>query len=194
MELLTLLGLTVAAGFVFNKSSSQADENKEINRRELTYSKDIVTRAKPYKKTENDLSYIDVLPEYKLVKELVLSEFPIIFITGGAGTGKSTFVHWMMNEFDGSVLLGAPTAVAAVNIEGKTLHSICQLPPAWIIKKDIKHVPERKEIKEAKLLIIDEISMVTANLLDGVSAFFRLNREVDKPFGGLTISTHVKLI
>ena len=64
---------------------------------------------------------------------------------------------------------------------------MCQLPPAWIVKKDIKEAPRRREIKEAKLLIIDEISMVTANLLDGVSAFFRLNRGVDKPFGGLPV-------
>ena len=187
MEPLILLGLAAAAGFIFNKLSSQSDENNETNRRELTYSKDIVTRAKRYKKAEYDISYIDVLPEYELVQQLVLSEFPIVFITGGAGTGKSTFIRWMMNEFDGSVLLGAPTAMAAVNIEGKTLHSLCQLPPAWIVKKDIKRTPRRREIKEAKLLIIDEVSMVTANLLDGVSAFFRLNREVDKPFGGLPI-------
>lgn len=187
MEPLTLIGLAAAAGFIFNKLSSQSDENNETNRKELTYSKDIVARAKRYKKAQYDISYIDVLPEYKLVKQLVLSEFPIVFITGGAGTGKSTFIRWIMNEFDGSVLLGAPTAMAAVNIEGKTLHSLCQLPPAWIVRKDIKRAPRRREIKEAKLLVIDEISMVTANLLDGVSAFFRLNREVDKPFGGLPI-------
>ena len=118
---------------------------------------------------------------------LVKQQFPLIFVTGGAGTGKSTLIRWLLNEFDGSVLLGAPTAMAAVNIEGKTLHSLCQLPPAWIVKKDIKEVPRRREIKEAKLLIVDEISMVTANLLDGVSAFFRLNRGVDTPFGGLPV-------
>jgi ATP-dependent exoDNAse (exonuclease V) alpha subunit len=183
----TLLALAAAAGFIFRKSSSQARKNNETNQRELTYSKDIVSRAKRTQGSEYDLSSIEILPEYKLVQALVNQKFPLIFVTGGAGTGKSTFVRWLLKEFDGSVLLGAPTAIAAINIEGKTLHSLCQLPPAWIVKKDIKEAPRRREIKEAKLLIIDEISMVTANLLDGVSAFLRLNRGVDKPFGGLPV-------
>ena len=58
-----------------------------------------------------------------------------IFVTGGAGTGKSTFVKWLVTAFKGSVLLGAPTAMSAINIQGKTLHSICQMPPARIVKK-----------------------------------------------------------
>ncbi len=189
MEPFTLLALAAAAGFVFKKISSQAKDNNETKRLELTYSRDIVARAKAklQDNSDCDISTIEILPEYRLVQALIKQQFPLIFVTGGAGTGKSTFVRWLLSEFHGSVLLGAPTAIAAVNIDGKTLHSLCQLPPAWIVKKDIKKVPRRREIKEAKLLIIDEISMVTANLLDGVSAFFRLNRGVDKPFGGLTV-------
>ena len=184
---MSLQKLAASAGFRFNHLSSQANENEEVSRAELTYSKDIVSRVKCDKNKGHNLSSIDVLPEYKLVKQLVMEKFPIIFITGGAGTGKSTFVKWMMNEFEGAALLCAPTAIAAINIEGKTIHSLCQLPPAWIVRKDIKLAPRRKEIREAKLLIIDEISMVTSNLLDGVSAFFRLNRKVDQPFGGLPV-------
>lgn len=188
MDPFSLLALAAAAGFVFRKVSSQAKENNESNRRELTYSQDIVARAKRQDTlADYDFSPIEVLPEYNLVHSLVSQKFPLVFVTGGAGTGKSTFVRWLLKEFDGAVLLAAPTAMAAINIEGKTLHSLCQLPPAWIVKKDIKEAPRRREIKEAKLLIIDEISMVTANLLDGVSAFFRLNRGVDKPFGGLPV-------
>lgn len=187
MDPFTLLTLVAAAGFVFRKGSSQAKENNETNQQELTYSKAIVSSATRKTTSEFDIADIEVLPEYKLVQKLVTQKFPVTFVTGGAGTGKSTFIRWLLKEFDGAVLLGAPTAIAAINIEGKTLHSLCELPPAWIVKKDIKEAPRRKEIKEAKLLIIDEISMVTANLLDGVSAFFRLNREIDKPFGGLPV-------
>lgn len=129
---------------------------------------------------------IDVLPEYLFVKQLVEQNFPAIFLTGGAGTGKSTFIKWLCGEYRGEVLLGAPTAMAAINVGGRTLHSLFQLPPAWVVKDDIKPTKKR-EIKKAKLLIIDEISMVTANLLDGVSAYLRLNRDTDKPFGGLTV-------
>lgn len=184
MDPFSLLALASAAGFVFNKLTGALDREE---RREFTFSKDLVARITPDNRAEFDLSTIEVLPEYRLVKSLVTSEFPLIFITGGAGTGKSTFVRWALQEFDGSVLLGAPTAMAALNVGGKTLHSLCRLPPGWIVKKDIQQVVKRKEITEAKLLIIDEISMVTSNLLDGVSAFLRVNRGVNKPFGGLPV-------
>lgn len=129
---------------------------------------------------------IDVLPEYILVRELVRKGFPVTFVTGGAGTGKSTFVHWLTNEFEGNVLLAAPTGIAALNINGKTLHSLCKLPPAWIVKEDIRTF--KPEIaRQAELLIIDEISMVNANLLDGVNAYFRKNRNSSQPFGGLPV-------
>lgn len=182
-----LIGLAIGAGFLMKKSSSQSKRNNETDRRGLTYSEDVVTRAiqTPPKKTVDPS--IEVTPEYSLVSELVKSGFPITFVTGGAGTGKSTMIRWLVNEFQGSVLVAAPTGIAAINIEGKTLHSLCQLPPAWVVQDDIKEMPRRREIREAKLLIIDEISMVTANLLDGVSEFFRKNRRIDKPFGGLPV-------
>jgi ATP-dependent exoDNAse (exonuclease V) alpha subunit len=129
---------------------------------------------------------IEVLPEYTLVRDLVRTGFPVTFVTGGAGTGKSTFVHWLTKEFEGEVLLAAPTGIAALNINGKTLHSLCKLPPAWIVRKDIRRF--KPEIaQQAKLLIIDEISMVNANLLDAVNAFFRINRNSKDPFGGLPV-------
>ena len=140
MDPFTLLAVASAAGFVFNKLTGSADREE---RREFTFSRDLVANLKPDNKSEFDLSKIDILPEYRLVKSLVDSSFPLIFITGGAGTGKSTFVRWAMKEFEGSVLLGAPTAMSALNIGGKTLHSLCQLPPEWIVKNDIKHLPKR---------------------------------------------------
>ena len=181
-----LTALTAEAGFVFNQTLEQLDTIGQLDDCELRYSKD---EAQPTKELlrSTDLSAIDVLPEYLLIKKLVEQKFPLIFVTGGAGTGKSTFIKWLMKQFKGSALLSAPTAMAAINIEGKTLHSLCQLPPAWIVKKDIKEAPHRTDIKEAKLLIIDEISMVTANLLDGVSAYLRLNRSGNSAFGGMTV-------
>lgn len=89
MDPFSLLALVAAAGFIFRKSSSQAKENNEPNRRVLTYSKDIVAKATSKIIPEYDLSSIEVLPEYKLVKTLVEQQFPMIFVTGGAGTGKS---------------------------------------------------------------------------------------------------------
>lgn len=184
MDPFTLLAAATAAGFVFNKLTGRSSKKE---RREFTYSRDLVAKLEPDNKAEFDISSIEILEEYELVKRLVENKFPLIFITGGAGTGKSTFVRWAMHEFEGSVLLGAPTASAALTVGGRTLHSLCQLPPGWIVRSHIKRCPGRKEIRQAKLLIIDEVSMVTANLLDGVSAFLRVNRGVDQPFGGLPV-------
>ena len=187
MEPLTLIALAAAAGFIF-KATSNSENNDDFRRsKELDFSRDVVTRAKKPSLADFDISSIDVLPEYELVRELIKSEFPLVFVTGGAGTGKSTFIKWLTSYFDGKVLLGAPTAMAAINVGGKTLHSLCQLPPTRILKQDIKQNRLRREIKEAKLLIIDEISMVNANLLDGVSAFLRKNRGINKPFGNLPV-------
>jgi ATP-dependent DNA helicase PIF1 len=128
---------------------------------------------------------IDIIPEYLEIQRLIEDKKTLIFVTGGGGTGKSTMIRWLMDEFRGKVLLGAPTAIAAINIGAKTLHSLCLLPPAWILSEDIKELYRKTEIKKAKILIIDEISMVNPNLLDGVDDFFRLNRGNDRPFGGL---------
>jgi ATP-dependent DNA helicase PIF1 len=188
MKPIDLMALAAEAGFVFNGVvyGNNDTSNDPTDGLELSYSKD---QAMPIRedKPSAELNNIDVLPEYLLIKKLVEEKFPLIFVTGGAGTGKSTFIKWLLKQFKGTALLSAPTAMAAINIEGKTLHSLCQLPPAWIVKKDIKHAPHRNDIKEAKLLIIDEISMVTANLLDGVSAFLRQNREGNSAFGGMTV-------
>lgn len=143
---LTLLALAAAAGFVFNRITSQSKKDNETNQRELTYSRDTIAQvsAKSQVNSDFDIADIEVLPEYKLVKALIEDRFPLVFVTGGAGTGKSTLIRWLLNEFDGSVLLGAPTGMAAINIGGKTLHSLCQLPPAFILREDIKKAPRRR--------------------------------------------------
>ena len=160
--------------------------NPSIHSAELQYALKTMAQMAAHDDNPRTAKGIEILPEYRFVKQLVEQQFPVIFLTGGAGTGKSTFIKWLCREYRGEVLLGAPTAMAAINIGGRTLHSMFQLPPAWIVKQDIKP-GKKREIKKAKLLIIDEISMVTANLLDGISAYLRLNRGVDKPFGGLTV-------
>lgn len=194
MDPLGIVALVVGAGWLVGKLTegrkppTSRDEQPWIQGRRFEPDK-LHARARPnrppVRRTAED-DPIEVLPEYELVRDLVRHQFPITFVTGGAGTGKSTFVKWLTNEFSGQVLIGAPTGIAALNVGGKTLHSLCQFPPAWITRNDIKEV-RRSLAKAAKLLIIDEISMVNANLLDGVSNFFQVNRESTQPFGGLPV-------
>jgi len=139
------------------------------------------------KSTLPEFKDIQVTPDYLHIQKLVTDRESLIFVTGGAGTGKSTLIRWLMHAFKGMVLLGAPTGIAAINIGGKTLHSLCMLPPAWVLPSDIKIAYRNKEVRKAKILIIDEISMVNPNILDAVDLFFRKNRSNDAPFGGLIV-------
>ena len=183
MDPLSLIALTAAAGFAFSRlrKSSQAAANESAAAAKVSAvgsaPKDVARRIAP----------IEVLPEYLVVRDLVRQRFPLVFVTGSAGTGKSTFIKWLTEEFDGKALLAAPTGMAAINIGGKTIHSLCRFPPAWIVDDDIKKDDRRQELRGAQLLIIDEVSMVNANLIDGISKFFSMNRDDLRPFGGLSV-------
>ncbi len=135
---------------------------------------------------QSRISGIEVIPEYLEVREQIGKGTPLILVTGGAGTGKSTFIRWLEEQYRGEILISAPTGIAALNIGGRTIHSLCQFPPAYIIPSDI-HIRRKSPVRSAKVLVMDEISMVSANLLDSVNLFLQLNREDDKPFGGITV-------
>jgi len=111
----------------------------------------------------------------------------ILFVTGGAGTGKSTFIREVRARLaeKRSIVL-APTGVAALTAGGQTIHSFCRLPRRPIVPEDARVDLENAElIRGLDLVIIDEISMVRADVLDGIDAFLRLNRKSDLPFGGV---------
>jgi hypothetical protein len=160
----------------------------EINKSVAAVTKKVLTKAnlKESQLLDDDLSKIEVLPEYLEVKKLIKDSNPLIFVTGGAGTGKSTFIRWLDNEFKGKILICAPTGIAALTVRGKTIHSLCRFPPSWIVDGDIKPYP-KSLAKQAKILIIDEVSMVNANLLDAMNKFFQINRKSKKPFGGICV-------
>jgi len=120
-----------------------------------------------------------------------------VFLTGKAGTGKTTFLHKLkMNSFKRMVVV-APTGVAAINAKGVTIHSFFQMPFGPILpNEDLKGSGgfNRKFgktkiniIKSMDLLVIDEISMVRADLLDGIDKTLRRFRNRDKVFGGLQL-------
>lgn len=124
-----------------------------------------------------------------------------IFLTGKAGTGKTTFLKYITQSISKRYVILAPTGVAAINAGGTTIHSFFQLPLCPYLP-DVKELvteyqmPERyrrlkkerlKIIRTLDLLIIDEISMVRADLLDAVDMSLRTFRRSDKPFGGVQL-------
>jgi ATP-dependent exoDNAse (exonuclease V) alpha subunit len=110
-----------------------------------------------------------------------------LFITGKAGTGKSTLLQYFRDTTKKNVAVIAPTGVAALNVKGQTIHSFFGFRPNTIIE-DITRLSPRKSQKYKKLdaIVVDEISMVRADLLDCINHFMKLNgRDQNAPFGGV---------
>lgn len=135
---------------------------------------------------------------YDLARDFVLHTNKNIFITGKAGTGKTTFLHQLKEQTLKQMAVVAPTGVAAINAGGTTLHSFFQLPfhPFLPTTQGRKQLIEtvrmrgykRKLLQELELLVIDEISMVRADVLDAVDAMLRQVRyRYREPFGGVQV-------
>ena len=109
-----------------------------------------------------------------------------VFVTGKAGTGKSTLLRYFRAHTSKKIVVLAPTGVAALNVEGETIHSFLRFKPGTTPDKVRRARRKEAEIyKELAAIVIDEASMVRADLMDCVDAFMRLNgREPGKPFGG----------
>ncbi len=116
-----------------------------------------------------------------------------IFLTGKAGTGKTTFLKMVVEQSRKRPIVVAPTGVAAINAGGVTIHSFFQLPfspyvPGAKVESKFDFSREkRKIIASIDLLIIDEISMVRADLLDAIDAVLRRFRDHMQPFGGVQL-------
>lgn len=125
-----------------------------------------------------------------------------VFLTGKAGTGKSTFLRYICDNTKKKHVVLAPTGIAAINAGGSTLHSFFKLPFYPLLPDDanfslqrgrihefFKYTkPHRKILEELELVIIDEISMVRADIIDAVDRILRVySRNLREPFGGKQI-------
>jgi len=109
-----------------------------------------------------------------------------IFITGKAGTGKSTLLKYLKKNTVKNVAVLAPTGVAAVNIGGQTIHSFFGFPPRLIQKGNIHRRRNSEVIQKLDAVIIDEVSMVRTDIMDGIDYALRINRgQMKLPFGGV---------
>lgn len=131
-----------------------------------------------------------------------------VFLTGKAGTGKTTFLKYIVEHTHKKTIVAAPTGIAAINAQGVTLHSLLQLPfgafiPERVFPPDVNaqittlynlfsglrfNATKRQLIREMELLIIDEVSMLRADLLDCIDHMLRyLRKRKEVPFGGAQI-------
>ena len=151
----------------------------------------------------------DNIQFFNAVRLVLETNEKLIYLTGKAGTGKSTFLKYIRKVFDKNTVVLAPTGVAAVNVRGQTIHSFFKIKPSVYVPNDnrlrteynkndedkstiydyFKYDKERlKIIKALNLLIIDEISMVRCDLLDVVDKLLRVFRgNKSEPFGGVRV-------
>ncbi len=129
---------------------------------------------------------LDINDEFKSAFDLMENTRECLFITGKAGTGKSTLLKYFKAHTGKKIIVLAPTGVAAINIGGQTIHSFFRLPPKIIQKDAIKRLKNRDLIGNLDMVIIDEVSMVRSDLMDGIDHALRLNRgRMKTPFGGV---------
>ncbi len=133
-------------------------------------------------------------PELELARKYVEFTNVNIFLTGKAGTGKTTFLKRLQQEISKQMIVVAPTGVAAVNAGGTTIHSFFQLSLSVQLPSGQKtasqyKLSEKKQniIRAMDLLVIDEISMVRADLLDAVDGVLRRCKKNNLPFGGVQL-------
>lgn len=120
-----------------------------------------------------------------------------LFLTGKAGTGKSTFLRYICANTKKKHIVLAPTGISAINAGGSTLHSFFKLPFHPLLPNDSRYSPrnirntlkynseKRKILREVELIVIDEISMVRADIIDFIDKVLRVySRNMREPFGG----------
>jgi len=129
----------------------------------------------------------DVLNEQQqMAFDLVSKTNACLFITGKAGTGKTTFVKRIQQEIDKNFLVLAPTGIAAIAVGGQTMHSFFGFPMQAIGPHTSLSISRDKYqiLKQTDTIIIDEASMVRSDMVDGMDRYLRLAFNTNMPFGG----------
>jgi len=149
----------------------------------------------------------EINAEFKVAAEFVLQTSQNLFLTGKAGTGKTTFLKYILSQTIKNTVVVAPTGVAAINAGGVTMHSFFQLPfspfipevahfgsamrdtvdPHSLFETVRFNTSRIKLYKSLQLLIIDEVSMLRADLLDCIDTVLRRFRKSQLPFGGVQV-------
>ena len=134
---------------------------------------------------------------FNAAKIVLETDRQLIYLTGKAGTGKTTFLKYIVSQYKENKIVLAPTGLAAVNAEGQTIHSFFKLDFSPHLPDDakfskahiydwLKYNQAKKDlIKSLNLIIIDEISMVRCDILDSIDKILQVFRDSNKPFGGV---------
>jgi len=134
------------------------------------------------------LPEIEIGPDFRHALDVIEREGRSAFVTGVAGTGKSTLLQYFREITERQVVVVAPTGIAAVNVGGQTIHSFFRFPPRLVEPDDIKPGRNRNLYRRLETLVIDEVSMVRVDVMDGIDRALRINRGNEQPFGGAQVA------
>ena len=143
-----------------------------------------------YKKNYNSLLPDDFVlsQEFESIVEQLENTKDHFYITGKAGSGKSTLLAYFRSVTQKNTAVLAPTGVAAIRVKGQTIHSFFGFPPKVIQTRHIKKVRQIELLQNLETLIIDEISMVRADVFDAIDYSLRVHRKkLTQPFGGVQV-------
>jgi GTPase SAR1 family protein len=134
------------------------------------------------------LGVLEFTNDFREAFNLMENSNKSLFITGKAGTGKSTLIEYFRVKTQKKAIFLAPTGVAALNVRGKTIHSLFKFPHTIITSDIIKtakySIQTKQVLKSADIIVVDEISMVRADLVEGMDYVLKKIRKNDEPFGG----------
>lgn len=127
-------------------------------------------------------------PEYQAALAYVADADGHLFVTGRAGTGKSTLLRCLGRQLAEHSVILAPTGLAAVNVGGQTIHSFFGFPPRLIRPDDIRRSRNGRLMRRLEFLIVDEVSMVRSDMMWAIDQALRVNRgRPREPFGGVRL-------
>ena len=170
------------------ETSLDLDKLEETSSQKVPHENDVETQPTP-------IADIELSGEQKAVMKIVLEDKQNVFFTGAAGTGKSVLLRSLIRELNmqyrkGSVAVTALTGIAACNIGGQTLHRFAGIglgdAPVDVLLKHLTKQSKQGWL-ETQVLLIDEISMMKAELLEKLNEIAQILRKNDKPFGGIQL-------
>jgi len=198
MEIVLLIMVVLVVGYLIGRSSNKSPASQQTKKEPLVIAKKEIrnsfnevieiAKAKPRKpKPENLLPENFILTrDFENAIGMLETKDQSIFITGKAGTGKSTLLRYFKSKTKKEFVILSPTGIAAINVQGQTIHSFFKLPPTLITEHTNLYDKDRVEIlSKLKMIIIDEVSMVRADIMDGIDRSLRIHRKSQLPFGGL---------
>lgn len=139
---------------------------------------------------------LELTEEFKLAYRTLEETNDLLFLTGNAGSGKSTFLRYWLSHTKKKTVVLSPTGLGALNllpIKASTIHKYYRLPPQPLVPGNVPRISkefleyERKKHLSVDTIIIDECSMVSSLMLQAIDWFYRINFDTDEPFGGIQL-------